>query len=77
MIDKFLCMVAGCALGTDVCDSMFKKRLTWFKAKKQDGPLRKIFPVHLYWKNPPKLFSKTNPWLNNDNVNDNVNTVTM
>ena len=31
VIDEYLCTVAGCALGTDVCHWMFLKRLTWFK----------------------------------------------
>ena len=34
MINKFLCMVAGGAFGTDVCHWMFLKRLTWFKVNK-------------------------------------------
>ena len=32
--DEFLCMVAGCALGTDVCHWMFKTKSTWFKVNK-------------------------------------------
>ena len=34
VIDEFLCMLAGCALGTDVCHWMFEKRSTWFKVSK-------------------------------------------
>ena len=34
VIDEFLCMVTGCALGTDVCHSMSFKQLTWFKVNK-------------------------------------------
>ena len=26
VIDEFLCMVAGCVLGTDVCHWMFKRK---------------------------------------------------
>ena len=32
--DEFLCIVAGCVLGTDVCHWMFKTKSTWFKVKK-------------------------------------------
>ena len=32
--DDFLCIVAGCALQTDVCHWMFKTKSTWFKVKK-------------------------------------------
>ena len=31
VIDEFLCIVAGCVLGTYVCCWMFKKRSTWLK----------------------------------------------
>ena len=34
VIDEFLCMAAGCALGTDVCHWMFKQKSTWFKVNK-------------------------------------------
>ena len=34
VIDEFLCMVAGCALGTDVCHWMFLKKSTCFKVNK-------------------------------------------
>ena len=34
VIDEFLCMVAGCALGTDVCHWIFKQKSTWFKVNK-------------------------------------------
>ena len=34
MTDEFLCIVAGCVLGTDVCHLMFKTKSTWFKVKK-------------------------------------------
>ena len=32
--DEFLCMVAGCALGADVCHWMFKTKSTWLKVNK-------------------------------------------
>ena len=31
--NEFLCIVAGCALGTDVCHWMFKQKSTWFRSK--------------------------------------------
>ena len=34
VIGEFLCMVTGCALGTDVCHWMFHKKSTWFKVNK-------------------------------------------
>ena len=34
VIDEFLCMVAGWALGTDVCHWMFKQKSIWFKVDK-------------------------------------------
>ena len=34
VIDEFLCIVAGCTLGTDVCHWMFKQESTWFKVNK-------------------------------------------
>ena len=34
VVDEFLCMVAGCALGTDVCHWMFITKSTWFKVNK-------------------------------------------
>ena len=34
VIDEFLYMVTGCALGTDVCHWMFNKKSTWFKVNK-------------------------------------------
>ena len=34
VIDEFLCMVADCALGTDVYHWMFKQKSTWFKVNK-------------------------------------------
>ena len=37
VIDEFLCMVVGCALGTDVCHWMFKK--VNMAQGQQDGPL--------------------------------------
>ena len=36
MTDGFLCIMAGCVLGADVCHWMFKKRKsTWFKFQGQ------------------------------------------
>ena len=32
--DEFLCIVAGCVLGIDVCHWMFKTKSTWFKINK-------------------------------------------
>ena len=34
VIDEFQRMVAGCALGTDVCHWMFKQKSAWFKVNK-------------------------------------------
>ena len=34
VIGEFLCMVAGCALGTYVWQCMFFKKSTWFKVNK-------------------------------------------
>ena len=34
VIDEFLCMVVGCALGPDVCHWMLNTKSTWFKVKK-------------------------------------------
>ena len=34
VIDEFLCMVAGCVCGTDICHWMFNKKSTWFKVNK-------------------------------------------
>ena len=31
---EFLCMVAGCDLGTDVWHWMFKQKSSWFKVNK-------------------------------------------
>ena len=34
VIDEFLCTVASCALGTNVCHWIFKTKSTWFKVTK-------------------------------------------
>ena len=39
MIDEFLCVVAGCAVGTDVCHWMFKKKVNMVQGQ-QDSPLK-------------------------------------
>ena len=34
VIDEFLCMVTGCAWGTDVSHWVFKQKSAWFKFNK-------------------------------------------
>ena len=34
VIDEFLCMMAGCAFGTDVSHWVFKQKSVWFKVNK-------------------------------------------
>ena len=39
VIDESLCMVTGCALGTDVCHWMFKTKVNMVQGQ-EDGPLK-------------------------------------
>ena len=40
--DESLCLVTGCALGTDVCHWMFKTKVNMVQGQ-EDGPLNILF----------------------------------
>ena len=64
--DEFLCIVAGCVLGTDVCHWMFKTTSTWFKVKKipfQFFFLLKFFFVFIFFINSPLITNLTSSGL--------------
>ena len=49
VIDEFLCMVASCTLGTDVCHWMFKKTVNMDQGQ-QDGLLN-LLVSHMHFQN--------------------------